>query len=353
MQKQRTISTRVRDMRMACTFPDALIPQWYPQLFNEVTVAYHACATKPSVIDIKMLSEPFAKLTRRYFEVNKLQPKYMGESSSLKISSNRDIKQDENKIAVFFSGGKDSVHLAVKLAEKYHSKDIFCIYVANLNKSESFYEARATKAICDKLGFKYEIIRPTNSIKLNRMNHNISLRGQLIFTLALPYLIREKIKHIYFGNFFSFDEIHPPMFGEHKEALGYLNEWLKPFNLNYTFHPHFVKENIEIYQDMIEKWRDILDMTSSCYTQMNFREHRFKLFKARVPDIPIYAGCGSCIKCLRINSAILLFDKNAQTAPIEQQKYLMEHFKSWSARYPEDESFQDHFSRLSARYTQM
>lgn len=352
MEKQRTISTRVREMRIACTFPDSIIPQWYPQLFNEVTVAYHACATKPSVVDLKMLSKPMETLTRRYFEVNGLAPKFTGEPNSLKISSNRDIKQESKKSAVFFSGGKDSVHLALRLLETHDKNDLFAVYVANLNKSETYYEARATKAICDRLGIKHVIVRPVNSIRLNRANHNISLRGQMIFTLSLPYLIREKIKHIYFGNFFSFDEIHPPMFGEHKEALGYLNSWLEPFGLNYEFHPHFVKQNIEIYEEMIGKWRDILDMTSSCYTQMNFREHRFAHFKAKVPDIPVYAGCGTCIKCLRINSAILLFDKFAKEAPLDQQEYLMNHFRNWSDRYPEDESFQDHFARLNARYTQ-
>lgn len=353
MSKVRTLSAGIQGQRIEITYPDEFVPIWFSKLFTEMVIAYWTCASRPSILDVSKLSKSTAKLIQRYFEVNELPLKILGEPDSTSKIGGLKYTQDKKKIAIMFSGGKDSVHLAIKLIEKYGRENLTAFYVKNINKSESYYETRAAENICKKLEINLEIIRPTNSIKLNRMNHNISLRGELVATLALPYLIRDKISKIYFGTFSSFKKIDPPMFGEHEEALEYFNDWIAPSGLHFDFHEHFADIKIDVYKDMVQKHRDILNMTSSCYTQLNFREHRYVIFKDNVPDIPIYDGCGSCIKCLRINSAILLFDPDAKNWPKDQIAFLLQHFVEFSERYPNDGSFQEHLKLLISRYKGM
>lgn len=345
-----SFSRAINGMRIAAKFPAGYCPSWYADFFGDMTLAYFYCATKPKHINLDKLSEPFAKMVTRYYEVNKL-PFTATKKQYSQHSTNIKYPQDPKKIAIMMSGGKDSVHLMLKLIEAHGAENIFAVYVANLNRSETYYETRAVMRICDKLKVKYKIVRPINSVKLNRTGHNIALREELCVTLALPYLIHQKIQHVYFGSFNSFRKIDPIMYCSSKECLEFLNQYLSRHGIKFEFHNHIFfnsDSHIGIFQEMIEKYKDILDMTSSCYTQLNFREHRYELFKKKVPHIPIYNGCGSCIKCLRINSAILLFAKF--DAPITERAFLFDHLtKFQKEKYPSDTSLNEHITALRKR----
>lgn len=159
-----------------------MAPAWFADVFSEMVSAYFYSATKPRVVDLSRLSGPTSKMVKRYFEVNKLNPLYMGAPKT--IGKTLPLSYTQNEDALMISGGKDSIHLLLRLLEL--GKKPFCIYVKNLNRSETYYETRAVKSICEKLGVKFQIVEPTNSIKLNRMNHNIAFREELSVILALP-----------------------------------------------------------------------------------------------------------------------------------------------------------------------
>lgn len=293
-------------------------------------------------------------MVRRYYEVNHIKAEFMGDPKAA-LKPTTPLKYVQENIGVMLSGGKDSVHLLLKLLEKYPKEKIHCLYTSNLNRSETYYEKIAIKNICEHLGVSYTIITPINSIKLNRTGHNIALREEIATVLSIPTLIDKKIKHVYFGSFNSFAKIDPIMYCSSKECLEFLNQWTTPFGFTLEFHNHVdfnSGSHIGVFEEMATKYREILLMTSSCYTQLNFREHRYELFKKHVPAIPIYQGCGSCIKCLRINSAILLFDEKARRAPEREKLFLFNHLEAfWRDRYAADTSLGEHMKLLIPQYS--
>jgi hypothetical protein len=106
---------------------------------------------------------------------------------------------------------------------------------------------------------------------------------------------------------------------------------------NHIDYPHV--DELGIARDLIERHRDLLNLTSSCYAQINWREKNNKFLQELVPSIKIYNGCGYCLKCLRINGAILLYDKEAQRAPVPHRNLLRQHItKKYLSSFRDDET---------------
>lgn len=313
-------------------------PEWFPQFFFEIACAYHIGAKNPSVIDLSKFREPIANLMKRYLESKKMDIRMVGIPSP--IIPVKELIQGEN-ICIMLSGGKDSVHLLVKALEKYPKDKLYCFYVPNLNKSEQYYEKKSVIKICNKLGVKIITPEVKNSVQINRMNHNISFREQLIFTICLPYILNYQCGKIYWGNYVSFFDPFAHLYVASKESVDFISQCLEEFGIKITHHNHTdLVENFNadsIFSEMVIQYRELLDLTSSCYTQINFRENRHKLLKGKIKSINIYNGCGSCIKCLRINAAILAFgeyDKKSQ-----DYIYLANHImKFYKEKYHHDET---------------
>jgi hypothetical protein len=160
--------------------------------------------------------------------------------------------------------------------------------------------------------------------------------------------LKRKIKTVYFGSFISFSKIDPPMYCSSQECLEFVNEWLASTGVRFEFKNQIdagITENEGIFREMVEKYPEILALTSSCYTQLNFREHRYELFKSKVPSIPIYEGCGSCIKCLRINMAILLYGKQGTE---KDRQVLKSHImRLFTHKYASDSVLKNLYTEMS------
>jgi len=269
---------------------------------KETAIAYILSANK--------LQKPYIPLSKN---INEILNKYFAyenkkfyENICVKGFENKKISTDENKIGIAFTGGKDCVYLLIKLIEEgYKKKNIYCFYVTNINKSESYYEKIAADKICKYFGVNFRIINCKVSVKINRENHNIGLREQLIIGLMLPYLKYYRIRTVMFGikskivsiasdDFFIFDKYEE-----------YLNEIIE---LKIESRPKQVcdETDLSIAISMDKNYRSILDMTASCYTQLNFRERRHNNLAKKFAFLPIYNGCGLCQKCMIINGAIFL-----------------------------------------------
>ena len=309
MAKQ--LSFKIGSEKITSTY-NCNIPEWFPNLFGEMSLAYYIAAKFSNRIDLSKFHLPIAELLKSYFHNKKQDTKYI---NSPKENKSITCKRTGNNIAVMLSGGKDSVHLLLKLSEKLPKNNIICFYTPSLNKSEQYYEKKAVKKICSKLEIKLIILDLKCSVKLNRMNHNISLREQLIYTICLPYLIENECSIVYWGNCIDFYSDNPSIYSASKSALDFVNEYLGYYGIEILQNNHSdiiknFKSNI-IFEEMTTKYKEYLDLTSSCYSQLNFKETKHKRLKAKFSDIELYNGCGSCIKCLRINAALLLYrDKN-------------------------------------------
>ena len=304
--------------RLTCNFPngkfsagyECLIPKFFNFIFKDIVTAYYYSCEKRSRFIIKG-DENIHNLLKDYLMFNGL--KSANILFTLKNSwefIKEEYKPNSERVSIMFTGGKDSLHLLLKLIEQYGRENIIAIYCKNLNRSEACYEKETVKIICDKLGVKYRLIDITNSIKLNRNDHNIGLREQLILGCALPYIMSFKASKVFYGLHDGFEKLTPALFTSHKKAFAHVTKSLTSYGVNLEIRNHIdypdVSE-ISILKDLIENHYDLFLMTNSCYTQKNFREMHHEKQQSKYKTIRLYNGCGVCLKCLRINAALLIY----------------------------------------------
>jgi len=315
------------------TYDKSIFPgKWFSSIFSEMVQAYYFSVTKPYLVKLKRVSEPIQNLIKRYYSINELKADYIniGEASSEK--SDKEYSFDPKRVCIAFSSGKDCVHLLKRLIEQgIEPNNILCIYTDRVNKSEAIYEKKAGEIICAQIGCHFKVIKISSGIKFNRDGHNIGLRGQLSGMLSLPYMLEFGSNVLYLGLKRLGHKV-PQVWTDDPEANEYLNQRLNEVagvKIDWRVHTDFYGEGItgvKIMEDMAGKYRSLLDLTSSCYTQINFREKRNATLQAKVPNLPIYNGCGNCRKCVEINAAILIWDKNVQeNTPLSEQKKLLIH----------------------------
>jgi hypothetical protein len=287
-------------------YPAEIVPLWFGDFYAQMIYAYYCSAKKVLTISANLLNEPLLNLMERYLTLNKIKYRVRGELQKKKIT--KFVYPKSDSIGIMFTSGKDSLHLLLKLIESHGAKKITAFYIKNINKSETHYEQQSVVEICKKLEIDLEMISASNSIVLNRSNHNIGLREQLLATCVVPFLIQRKISKLYFGLHESFKNINPPLYGSNEEAFGFWQKALAQYGLEIEIHGHVDSEKLNEYgitKEIISKHPDLLSLSSSCYTQLNFREYRHAQMAQKYPHLALYQGCGTCLKCLRINGTKL------------------------------------------------
>ena len=247
-----------------------------------------------------------------------------------------------DRVTVLCSGGKDSVHLAVRLLETGCAPaDCQLVYVTNVNRSEAHYERLAVQRVAKELGVAHVLVPVTNGIRLNRFRHNIGLREQLLLGCALPHVVAFGSGRVLFGSMGrEWEEFHPELYASHESAQTLYAAFLAASGIPVQIGPHLDYPDHDerwMLEDFIRRHRALLTLTASCYTQANFRERHHALLAAKVSRLPIYQGCGICLKCLRINAGLLLYDLEMATAPRAQWDRLRQHvLTAQGARFPND-----------------
>jgi hypothetical protein len=105
----------------------------------------------------------------------------------------------------------------------------------------------------------------------------------------------------------------PQLFTSHKKAFDHFLRGLNKYGIRLTVSNHIDWPNIsevKILENLLMHHNDLFMMTNSCYTQKNFREMHHRKQQSKFKTIQLYNGCGVCLKCLRINTAILLWSKD-------------------------------------------
>lgn len=257
------------------------------------------------------LSIPIAELVDEYCRLNCLDYKHLIRGD---ITQKLALRDDETSI-VFLTTGKDSLFLLKKVLER--GVRPVAVYISGINRSESIYEKRAFWDACRVFGVPGKMFHFTNSIKYNRSGHHIGLRDQVISSIAIENLSSKKM-NLYFG---VTHVIQPPkLYSETKEAHAYLirqAEKIYDNKIEVTFLSDLGFHEFDALKWIVEENK--LDLTTSCYAQMNFREQKNRSMRSNFPIQKLYKGCGHCIKCLRINGAILAFGCRTK----EFEKYWM------------------------------
>lgn len=327
---------------------DVIVPHFFKNYFTSVVTAYYYSAIKPKIALIKNVDQFHLDLLKNYMASESKDSQIEGILK--RIVDNHIYEPDKNKHVVMFTSGKDSLHLLLRLIGEYGEENVLALYCKSINKSEAYYEVRSAEEICKKLGVKFKAIDISNSIKLNRENHNIGLRDQLTLCLSMPYIMDFKAHKVWYGITRGFVDLLSGVFSHHKTAFEFSQKYLESIGINIEISNHIdypeVNED-KITKDLIENHRELLFMTSSCYAQLNWREKMHKNLQERVHNLEIYPGCGYCVKCCRVNMALLNYD-NKNVEDVTARQVLFKHiYKLYKEKFSDDKTLTDQINLYS------
>lgn len=320
------------------SYPGGAITPQLRWVFQHTLRAYHVSTTRRVPIIWDNVPEPIHRLLVGYFQFHKLglvpAPTHYAEPLGFGMLPLR-----PDRATVLCSGGKDSVHLAARLLETgWPAQDVQLVYVTNVNRSEAHYERQAVDRVARHLGIGAVQVPVTNGIRLNRGNHNIGLRQQLLLACALPHIVAFGSQRVFTGALHEWDEFGT--YTSHQTTQAIFIDFLISAGVPITLAPHIDYPAVSdrgLLEDFIRRHRALLSLTASCFTQANFRERHHALLASKVPGLPIYHGCGVCVKCLRINAGLLLYDLELANAPRALWEKLRAHVVSaWHERFPDD-----------------
>ena len=198
-------------------------------------------------------------------------------------------------------------------------------------------------------------MRVTNGVKLNRLSHNIGLREQLILFLALPHILEHRAGAAYYGLHAQIGSLSPALWTADAEALGLASAFLAAHGLGLACRKHIDFPDVDeerIIADLCARAPDLLRESTSCYTQPNFREQHHKMLSKKLPGLPLYKGCGNCVKCCRINAGLLLYAQERETWPEGPRKNLAAHItKRFNEKFKDDHTLESMVNQLKERKT--
>lgn len=321
---------------------DLPTPNYFGQLYARMVAAYAYCATAEPGDDRPTNLGGFDELVTGYWEKN--GHPLPGNRESGKPGIRETGKPlDPAKATIMLTGGKDSVHALLRAIELYGAGNVQALYVDRINRSESGYEKLASKRIAEKLGVRWRMVRTVNSIKQNRTHHRISLREQLCTVLGLPCILEFGSKVVIFGLTTHTADLDVAgvtgaLYTDTDDAFAIFDAAMREYGvvLDVYRHPDFgaIDEAI-ILKDLCENHRDLLYECCSCFTQRNFRERMHKALQEKVPTIELYGGCGSCMKCVRINAALMTYGAFDHASAIDLQK-MRAHQDDRRTKFPHD-----------------
>lgn len=318
-------------------------PEWFTNFFWQFVWSYYYSATRPKFLYLNKFSKDMANLLTDYFHSIEHNDWQLVDPPKSKVDKEfAGQVLDEKRHVLMFTSGKDSLDLLLRLLGDHPKENILCLYLKNINRSETHYEQKYIKEICKILEVNYEIIECSNGVSINRTGHNIGLRDQLILGASVPYILKFNAKNVWFGIHHSFTELLENLYTSHQKAFRHMQNHLEKLMVEINVRCHLDAPELNellITKRLIENNPELLRLTSSCYAQQNFRERHYANLKKKFPTLPLYEGCGHCVKCCRINGAIFLYDKKAQGAP-DSERYFFKKFlrAEYMRKFKKDET---------------
>lgn len=201
--------------------------------------------------------------------------------------------EDNNKILLLFSGGKDSTATAIDLREKGYNVTLYFLQGVNLSYSD---ELERAKVVAKKLNMPMIIDYISVTGKGDFLEN--PTKNQLILAYALNYGISHNIYTYCYGGFKE-DTIEQSAFDRNFSDSIELFNWFESgikrmipqFNVITPFDNEV--ETLKLIGKYPELWNDF----QSCLTPKRYREHLRKTNQEKYNVKLFDHRCGSCWKC--------------------------------------------------------
>lgn len=264
----------------------------------------------PTVFDDRFmyLNDLFTMYGGTWYDVRFTKRKY----EPLKLP-----EYDEKNVIVCFSGGKDS--LAVALICKELGYNVYLYHLKNVNPI--FDEYKAVQELAEKLELSVYIDEVTVSGHHEWIEH--PMKNMIVANGALNYGVKNNITtKIVFGNYFNgsleYDDFAWRA-GDDQEMWTAYEKIMSAVIPD--FHMHFCLEDTQDTLNKVCQHKDLLDLTISCIGRAGLRDYRRSWVKDKFNiDLPKHR-CGSCVKCAV--EYIYMADYDLQKYSPEYYKYCL------------------------------
>jgi DNA modification methylase len=203
-------------------------------------------------------------------------------------------KADKARACVVFSGGKDSVSVALRLVAQ--GKRVVLVHVAGANRYAAAEEEKAARALAPLLGLPLEIVRLDHEGKAEWVENPI--RNNFLLACAADLMARQGVRLFALGTMRShaFDaEVVETGVSDAVEVVDatavHLAQVWKGLRVD-----HLLASNSDSFRE-VAKRPDLLPEIRSCLIGARFREAHRRTAK-RVHGVDLLPGrCGVCSKC--------------------------------------------------------
>lgn len=306
-------------------YPRGELSGW---LFSQVGLLHLVAPYFPRVIETDFSVSPTTQtlIENMYAFDGLAKPEIVApDHTRPRFNVNRSLGSSE-RVAVLYSGGKDSMYHMALTQEQYGPENVMAIHIAGLNKGISSGEERSAISQAVKFGFRnFRIIGLSNGSENSGAE---VLRSALIFDSALVVPVA-----LEFGATQIIREApgSARYFTNNSETMRWFNDhFLRSSGLPIRVS-WFKRPAGGVVKELILRRPDWIKDVHNCFTPINYKIAIRRSWEKLTPTFPLFESqCGSCVKCRITRLGWLLYGSH-EISDQDAVKFV-KHTISWAKK---------------------
>ncbi|MDP3947120.1 MAG: hypothetical protein Q8Q41_00295 [bacterium] len=317
--------------RLALTggYPTSLFGRF---LFAQLGLMHLAAAHLPPVLEPDFWVAPeIARLIGAMYRWDGKRPP--------KIRSGNDFfkmeyvlpKTDPKKVAVSYSGGKDSIWNLWHTSRDRGMENVLLVHVHGLNCANASRELAYTRRQQQAYGVPH--LRVIDLVNSSGLKGYRVMRSRDIFmaALAIPPALEFGASKVYIEGFAETSDTEP--FSGQERNMRFFNHTLHALGV-----PVRVawknRTEMGVMEDLLLHKPEWLPHVVNCFSAPLYQPGIRRSWARNAPSFPLYdSQCGSCVKCRITNLGRLLHDKELRcTTRPEDIRYFLANTVAWTRR---------------------